>query len=44
MGVDGLLNSVSGRTKMLLKDVQIENKERLILNIGKVYTGSIILI
>jgi hypothetical protein len=37
MGVDGLMNSVSGRTKMLLKDVQIENKERLILKLESLY-------
>lgn len=37
MGMDGMLNSISGRTKILLKEVEIEKKERLILRLENVY-------
>lgn len=33
MSIDGMINSISGRTKMLQKEVVIEKKEKLIQNI-----------
>jgi hypothetical protein len=40
MGLDPLLNAISGRTKMLKKELEIEKKERLLLLLEALYNDS----
>ena len=37
MGLDPLLNLLSGRTKMLKKELEVEKKERLLVYIGALF-------
>lgn len=37
MSVDGLINKISGRTSMLKKELQVENKERLLEKFDSMY-------
>lgn len=37
-GVDGIINAIRGRTKMLKKELEVEKKEQLMEKIGNLYT------
>lgn len=40
MSVDGLINSISGRTAMLKKELEVEKKERLLATLDALYQGN----